>query len=264
LVMAAALLHPLLRAAGALSAAGAPRLTVRQEGLLSGVAIGTLAAQTLLGLWVAQHRYEIYALTATVATFIVLWHREIDAWMARSGPVRIVLAALILLGATAPYVRGTFMSPWAGRGIYEQQFQMHRFVRDYYRRPVAVNDLGWVSYRNPNYVLDLLGLASEAVRATRMRDPLPGWPEQFTRAHGVGLAMIYTPWFAQVLPASWQPLAQLHGAHPPVTAAFGTVTFYATSAAAAPAALTALHEFAATLPASVARISWEPAAPAWK
>jgi hypothetical protein len=263
-VMAAAVLHPVLRSAGTLAAAGAPRLTVRHEGLLIGVALGTLAAQTLLGLWVAQHRYEIYALTATVATFIVVWHREIDAWMSRSGSGRIVLAAVLLLGATEPYVRGTFMSPWAGRGIYEQQFQMHRFVQDYYRRPVAVNDLGWVSYRNPNYVLDLLGLASESVRETRMRDPLPGWPEKFTRAHGVGLAMIYTPWFAQDLPGSWQPVAQLQVAHQPVTAPFGTVTFYATSAAAAPAARAALHEFAATLPATVARISWEPAIPSGK
>jgi hypothetical protein len=184
--------------------------------------------------------------------------------MTRSGPATILLAAVLLLCATEPYVRSTFLSPWAGRGIYEQQFQMHRFVQDYYRRPVAVNDLGWVSYRNPHYVLDLLGLASESVRATRMREPLPGWPEVFTRAHGVGLAMIYTPWFAQVLPASWQPVAQLHVAHEPVTAPFGTVTFYATSTAAAPAVLAALHEFAATLPAAVARISWEPGAPGWE
>ena len=46
--------------------------------------------------------------------------------------------------------------------VYEQQFQMHRFLANFPGRIVAVNDLGLVSYDRPPglYVLDLWGLAS--------------------------------------------------------------------------------------------------------
>jgi hypothetical protein len=64
-------------------------------------------------------------------------------------------AALLMLNRG--YVKGTLETPLAGRGVYEQQYQMHRFAVEFYKRPVAVNDLGWVSYRNPNYVFGPLG-----------------------------------------------------------------------------------------------------------
>lgn len=248
-------LHPVLRLRGRLVAAEDRSLTLRDEWILAGVVVGTLTAHTFLGAWGWYYRYEIYALAATLAGLLVIWHREIAAYITEATPRAIVGVAVLLLLSTAPYLRGTLLSPRAGLGIYDQQYQMRRFVVDYYRRPVAVNDLGWVSYRNPNYVLDLWGLASEAARKKRLLDPTPGWPETLTRAHDVGLAIIYETWFEGAIPAIWQPLARLEGAHHLVIGGGNFVTFYATSPAAAPAALDALHRFSATLPANVATLT---------
>lgn len=225
--------------------------------------INTAAAVATAALFAAMSaRYGIstkgsatWRSSLLLVVLCLAWHREIAAYITEATPRAIVGMAVLLLLSTAPYLRGTLLSPRAGLGIYDQQYQMRRFVVDYYRRPVAVNDLGWVSYRNPNYVLDLWGLASEAARKKRLLDPTPGWPETLTRAHEVGLAIIYETWFEGAIPAIWQPLARLEGAHHLVIGGGNFVTFYATSPAAAPAALDALHRFSATLPANVATLT---------
>ncbi|MDX1696293.1 MAG: hypothetical protein R3208_21185, partial [Ketobacteraceae bacterium] len=62
-----------------------------------------------------------------------------------------------VLFAGAPYVVNLVTVPIASNNIYQQQYQMHRFAVEYYNKPLAVNDLGYVSYNNDNYVLDLWG-----------------------------------------------------------------------------------------------------------
>jgi hypothetical protein len=146
----------------------------------------------------------------------------------------------------------------AGRNIHEQQFQLHRFAVDFYRRPVAVNDLGWVSYRNPQYVLDLWGLGSEAARQARLITHQPGWIDDLTRRHDVGVAMIYPSWFDGQIPQGWRLLARLHSAHPHVSSALDDVSIYATSDSAVPDALQALRQFASSTSRSVAQILFVP------
>lgn len=72
---------------------------------------------------------------------------------------------------------------------------MHRFAVDYYGKPVAVNDLGYVSFRNDHYVLDLAGLGSLRALACREKGCGPNWMNALAKAHDVDLAMIYPDWF---------------------------------------------------------------------
>ena len=92
-----------------------------------------------------------------------------------------------------PYVAAALVTPFAARNIYEQQYQMGRFAREIYNRPVAVNDLGLVAYKNTNFVLDLWGLGSEEVRKAKLSGHYG--PEQMTALadhHHTGVAMITT------------------------------------------------------------------------
>jgi hypothetical protein len=142
------------------------------------------------------------------------------------------------------YVGNTLRTPFAARSVYEQQYQMHRFAVEFYKRPVAVNDLGWVGYHNPNYVLDLWGLGSEAARKARLITKEPGWMDRLVQAHQIGVAMLYAQWFGDAIPPGWSRLGVLKGLHPSVAAAGDEVTFYSTSTEATPDALAALRRFA--------------------
>jgi hypothetical protein len=116
-----------------------------------------------------------------------------NEWKAQ---VAVLLAVAILV---APYLRSEFLTPLASRGIYEQQFQMHRFVADFYREPVAVNDLGWVSYQNGAFVLDLTGLGSELVRRLRTAQAFGAAKRAEITAHyDIGLVTVYESWFFSV------------------------------------------------------------------
>lgn len=230
-----------------------------RQWLLPGVVAGALVAQILFGAWGWFARYEAYAVAIGAAGAIVLWRDAIDRLLVlrRAVPVAATIVALLIGGSY--YLLAEGMTPVASLGIYEQHYQMHRFATDFYRRPVGVNDLGWVSYRNPHYVLDLWGLGSEEARTLRANAAAePAWLGRLVAEHGVGLVMIYDQWFPGQIPRSWRKLATLAATYR-MTAAFDTVSVYVTGDDEAPAALTALHAFAAQLPSGTRLTILDPA-----
>lgn len=220
-------------------------------------------------------RYEVYMLAFTALLALYLTR----AWFARvyqRGMLALlaVLAALsLLLGA--PYYRCTVRTPLAAANIYEQQYQMHRFAVDFLDAPVGVNDLGFVSFRNPNYVLDLWGLASAEALQRRTRAALaagadlrPGalnlagvwggdWMDELAREHDVGVVMIYDEWFfggwngKHSLPEGWTEVAELHLGHEWVVAGDDTVSFYVLDPQEVERVRGLLADFKATLPEGV-------------
>jgi hypothetical protein len=197
-------------------------------------------------------RYEIYVLTLGLAAVLVSYADIISEWL--TGSLRVfAVGILIWLAVQDGYVRTTVVTPRAAHEIYLQQFQMHRFATEFWQRPVAVNDLGWVAYGNPNYVLDLWGLGSEAARVARAKAGSDtAWMDQLVQQHDVGVAMIFTSWFP-ARPADWVELAtltlRLNGRT--VIAGDRTVTFFSTSPAARADLEDALRRFASTLPPGV-------------
>ena len=185
-------------------------------------------------------RYEIYVMAA--CALAVLWV------LAERAPKYIAAVTFTLALLYYPIV---LTSPAASLNIYEQQFQMHRFVSEFYRRPVAVNDLGWVSYRiDPKiYILDLWGLASNEA-LIKARAQRPEWLDDITRRHDTGLAMIYDEWFPRV-PTSWTRVGQLVLSKPAVTAADDKVSFYVTATGNKAEIVGQLEAFKPTLPRGV-------------
>ena len=206
------------------------------------------------------NRYEIYLVAFELAVSMYLFL----PWLAMTGAgpdtprglaASTGLAVAVAACAATPYVVDLASIPNASNNIYQQQYQMHRFVVEHYRQPVAVNDLGYVSYRNPQYVLDLWGLGSQKALRARLNPVDPDWRRHLVDAAGVRLVMVYDEWFGQV-PAQWIKLGALQLGRRKVTAAFPSVSFYATDAETHARVKDQLVPFVATLPPGV---SFKPA-----
>ena len=193
-------------------------------------------------------RYEIYILAFIVALLIyVVRHPLRQLVIDRGAVVGLLVAGALLLPAFSSYAAIAYLTPQAAHNIYQQHVQLHRFVTEHYRGPVAVNDLGRVSYRSPYPVLDLWGLCSTEIRRARLeRDP--AWPDTFVQRQDIELAMIYDSWFRDRIPSNWRLLARLHLHGQRITPGSATVSFYLTRPGPATELLEHLHDFRAKLP----------------
>jgi hypothetical protein len=202
-------------------------------------AVGML--QLLFGHFAWFHRYDVYALI-----FLTLVCLSV---VAERPTIFFPYFALGLALLAAPYFEATAQTPLAQSDIYNQQFQMHRFVRSFYTGNYAVNDLGWTSFeRRPGaFVLDLYGLGS--VEASHHPEASPAWLDDVTRRHHADLAIIYAEWFH--VPADWQAMARMCLPSRPVVAAEPCVVFYSTNPAATAAIQADLEAFEPTLPGDI-------------
>jgi hypothetical protein len=221
------------------------------ESAVAGFALLAVAAHYLGGRFGWLDRYEIY-ITATMAAALgYVWRRPLGRVLGAGGwRYAALLAAVPAVGWT--YLWTTAITPVASNEIYRQQYQMHRFATNYLKAPVAINDLGLVAYRNPNYVLDLWGLGREEIRRT-MRDPTARARAiaATTDRYGVGAAMLYENWFRDVLPPAWRPVARFGLGRPPLAVDTATVTVFATVPGDADRLRALFASFAQTLPPGV-------------
>jgi hypothetical protein len=180
----------------------------RTDRKIGWVALVALIAHLVVGKYGWYDRYEAY-LNGFLLT------------LAMGRPLKIEFSKQEILGSSAllaatifgyfvgvSYLHRAEWAPEDARRIALQQLQMHRFVEEYWKGPVAVNDLGWVSWNNPNYVLDLWGLGNPEALRLRLRSKNALWMDALCREHGVSLCMIYQNWFHK-LPANWCPVGQL-------------------------------------------------------
>ena len=209
--------------------------------------LAAIGAHLVFGQYGWFNRYEVYIMSLAVAA--LLWG------VAQVRPCLSVLQwSLTKVGlvfglgvAAMPYVMTALVTPLAASDIYEQQYQMARFAQSFYKRAVAVNDLGLVAYGNNNYALDLWGLGSEQVRKARISGQYgPAEMEALASDHGVGLVMIYDAWFPKGVPSSWTKVAVLRTTT--VTLSQRDVAIYRTPLADAAEVTSALEAFKATIP----------------
>jgi hypothetical protein len=185
------------------------------------------------------HRYEIYAVI--FLALLLLRAMAEEEPQARTS----LLLGLFLLAA--PYASATLQTPDATHEIYRQQVQMRRFLDEYYRKDVAVNDIGLTSYRRPPgvFILDLWGLSwYEAGIANRT----PEWLQTNVAKRHIGLAMLYPKQFSA--PPAWKVVGELClGAKEQIVAGGDCVDFYGTTPESAVEVEGELRQFVPTLPA---------------
>ncbi|QIG42525.1 hypothetical protein G5V58_06830 [Nocardioides anomalus] len=188
----------------------------------------TFAGVVLVGHGLAGHfnglgRYELYVYLGLLPLLV----RLATQWRSRAAlPALVAVLGLSALVGQTPLFFNTLATPSASRDIWSQQAQTAAFVRDEWRRPVAVNDLGLVAFRGGQPVLDLWGLASEDARVARLDGGDPGWMDAIVRRSGVRLVAIYADWFDGEIPTSWTLAGRITGASP-VSSSHQTVDLYA-------------------------------------
>jgi hypothetical protein len=195
----------------------------RKPALLAGMA--AIGAHVLAGHYGWFGRYEVYAVAIALMLMILMWG-ALPKQRGVKGSLQLCGALLFLGFPSAAYLIATGNDTHAAaRNVHEQQYQMHRFATRYFPHPVAVNDLGWVSYRNDVYVLDLWGLGSENVRRLRQAGEFgSGAVAELAREAGVAYAMVYDEWLARAIPDPWCRIAELRTID--VVAASDRVAFY--------------------------------------
>ena len=224
----------------------------RAERLLAGCASLSVALHLLLGGPGSARRYEAYLWAFALLALGYLYRHALRLWVERSRPAPTLLAgAGFTLVIARLYLLLTVISPIGAHSIYRQQYQMHRFAADYYRAPVAVNDIGLVSYRNDHYVLDLAGPSSIAALRGLSTSTDAAWMEDLARQHDVRLIMLYDAWFPYGLPVAWVPIGRLILSEPAYGVAYPVVGFYAVGDDAARQVKPLLMRFRQTLPPGV-------------
>jgi hypothetical protein len=222
----------------------------RPSAAQTGVAgFGTLAvlAHLVAGHYGSLGRYELYIVGLAVLALLYVWSDALRRFLRLGGWRAVVDLCATLLIVALPYTRLAVATPAAANNVYLQQYQMHRFVSQYFRGPIAANDIGWVSYRNPDYVLDLWGLGSEEARKARLSGE-KGWMERLVDKHRIPLVMIFPSWFEGQIPASWQEVAELKIHRKLVSVILPSVSFFATPYADRAALQNELEAFGHTLP----------------
>jgi hypothetical protein len=185
------------------------------------------------------HRYEVYALI-----FLLMISLSVIVEYPR---LRFIYIGLGLLLCASFYIAGTIVTPGSSHAIYLQQYQMHRFVREYYEGDYAVNDLGLTSFqrRSGVYVLDVYGLAS--AEAARQHIKTAPWLQSIVERHDIDLAILYPEWFE--IPESWKPVGKMCAeTHEHNHLAEKCVVFYSTNSRSDQIIDSDLTQFAKTLP----------------
>ncbi|MEM7438355.1 MAG: hypothetical protein AAF393_02060 [Pseudomonadota bacterium] len=213
--------------------------------LIGWMAVIAMTGHILLGAVNWFYRYEVYVFTFAVGAGIVLLART-------QMPARgaILTAFLLAFGYGGAHYLGAGFSgaPQGSAAIAAQQRQMARFVDDFWQAPIAVNDLGHVSFNNPHYVLDLWGLANARALRSRQSGDDPLWADKLADEYGVELAMIYPHWLGESAGPDWVHLADLVVTIPHATLGGPVVSIYATGSEAVPRVEAALAAFGLTLP----------------
>jgi hypothetical protein len=200
-------------------------------------------------------RYTNYITAAAILLVLYSYSEFLQNLILKSSfLLKISALATLTIFIAATFISDAVLTPIASNNIYEQQFQMARFAREYYRKPVAVNDLGLVSFKNNSYVLDLWGLASKPVFIVRMNErqgmDSGDWMNRFAGQNGVKFAMIYPDWFPRI-PGNWERIAELRLGKLRISAAESSVSFFSLDPSTKYSVIDQLKAFKSTLPPGV-------------
>jgi hypothetical protein len=203
------------------------------------------------------YRYEAYIFLCGVLimmTVCLKYFRELIAgWKWPAYFLALIflffLSLPVLLRTSAAFSK----SVQACINIYDQQYQMGKFLEKYYPlESVAANDIGAVSYFTKGEVVDLWGLGSiEVAKSRKGKYWTASFLDSLCRSKGTRLAIIYDSWFENdPLEAKWKKIATWQIQNN-VICGDDTVAFYAIDPAIAGDLKKNLEAYQALLPKDV-------------
>lgn len=179
--------------------------------------------QLIFGRFDWYHRYEMYLWACLWYVMLHLYFSSKQASKRLSSYHFLIF--FMILGSFS-YFTVLISLAKASNNIYKQQYQMKQFVMNWVRGPVAANDIGWLSFENPYYVLDLYGLGNYQIYKNRVFQENGNWMNDIVTQNSIELAMIYKNWFPYI-PKNWVLLRCLTYDNTPLIGE-NTVYFYAT------------------------------------
>lgn len=150
------------------------------------------------------------------------------------------------------------------RSIYQQQYQMGRFLHRFYEdESVAANDIGAINYLARLHCFDLWGLGTKEVMENRRHGTYStAVIREMADQRKVRIAIAYPGWFASIgepLPKEWIVVGSwTNSADVPIIGYSDTVVFYAVDPVAASKLRANLRVFARELPPEV---TWKESPP---
>src|SRR6185312_118548 len=232
---------------------------IRQR-IAYGYILVILLAVTLIHLCFAAtgwlYRYEAYLIfCSTVIVGLLVWQYGRKVWMERGAILRWMMAVVVFAAVFPLVLRSAAAFTRTGDAcvnIYEQQYQMGRFLRTYYDADVnAVNDIGAVSFLTQGANVDLWGLGNIQVARSRKSGRWnPGFLDSLCRAQGARTAVFYEKWFNDSMRDRWTKVATWQIPNN-VICGDDSVSFFAIRPADAPVLKGHLQAFEKQLPAGV-------------
>lgn len=183
-------------------------------------------------------RYEAYLIALGIVVVGINLHEYFlemsSVIFDKSLPQKKFLIILVILIISFPLAQRGFTSliitPQATNNIYEQQYQMGLFLKNYYRGEyVAANDIGAIDYLGEVRLLDLEGLGSLEVAKKKMEGSYDTKAiSELAIQKEVKIALVYDQWYEKYggLPQNWTKVGEWKIQNNVVTAG-DTVSFYA-------------------------------------
>ena len=208
------------------------------------------------------YRYEAYLITLGLVTLGAALPaaalKAVRAELKRASLAYYAAVALLLAFAAWPLYTRAYNAlretPRATVNIYEQQYQMGLFLKEFYTgEVVAANDIGAINYLADIKCLDPVGLGSiEVLKAKALRRYDTRGIAALAEAHGAAIAIVYKQWYTSEggLPPEWPYIGswRITGN---VVCAYPAVQFYAISPDQQFKLLHNLVDFSERLPATV-------------
>ena len=220
--------------------------------LTGGLLLHLLLATTVLH----PIRYEAYLVGCSLPVLGVLAARYGAGLLMAHGRSQrgvFILLLLLLLFPLLPRAKKGFdIIQQACINIYEQQYQMGRFLQKYYcHEHAASGDIGAIAYFTAGNILDLEGLANnEVLRSRRSGYWGPRFLDWMCRKDSVKLAIVFDRSYSPLLRNQWKKVASWQIPNN-VICYSDIVSFYAVDSTLAPGLKANLQAYQSVLPREV-------------
>lgn len=200
--------------------------------------------------------YEAYlvalALIACACAFVIYARNQKSPTESRD--ILLVYVAMVLVLVGIRIYQSDVILQKGFRQIYLQQFQMARFLAQYYPgAPIAINDIGLMTYYQPRKIVDVYGLASTEITKLKLHGQFDAASlSRITERNGVRVALVYREPLGSALPPEWK-LAGAWKLPEHYIVGGDTVSFYALNDSELGPLRQALSNYASCLPAGIAQ-----------
>jgi hypothetical protein len=203
------------------------------------------------------YRYEAYLVLTGGVIFIDIANQFIKKQPAiylrtLNTSALLVLGILFVIPLIQRSAQAFIDYPTAVNNIYEQQYQMGLFLREFYSgKTVAANDIGAINYLADIKTLDLFGLGTMDVAIARRnglytKDVI----NKLVSRGNVEIVIIYKRWFDGNIPLGWLEVGSWQISNNIVNGD-DKVSFYVPNSALEKEAITNLKNFSIVLPSTV-------------